>query len=218
MTRLQWCRKHIDEVAEACNLSRQAKNEVKQAATFCDDHADFAVLPTRPIIALIRVRDEQVRERAIIKCRERLICKKGAGRGNTKTPTEKDIKKIIEDADIEVRNELTEKLRADKKEAVTNGPVIKEITDKEADHLSKIAPKTTPTSDGDGDEEGEQKKPGKPQEITGSIITTATITITRKEIDIHFDVMRKLSYENDIPKHKKKMDMMIENKMLIIVE
>jgi hypothetical protein len=95
MARLQWCRKHIDEVAEACNLSRQAKQEVEQAAKFCDDHADFSALPTKPIIALIRVQDEQVRERAIIKCSERLIGKIGSGRGNTKTLTEKDIKNII---------------------------------------------------------------------------------------------------------------------------
>jgi hypothetical protein len=60
---------------------------------------------------LIREKDKQVRERAIIKSKERLNGKIGAGRGNTKALTEKQVKKIIEDVEIEVRNEEIEKIR-----------------------------------------------------------------------------------------------------------
>jgi hypothetical protein len=53
-------------VQEACGLSNTSKLEVKQAAKFCVDHADFSALPTKPIIALIRVKDEQVKQKAIL--------------------------------------------------------------------------------------------------------------------------------------------------------
>ena len=43
------------------------------------DHSDLSQLPTRPILALIRVKDEQVKQKAIIKCSERLNGKIGAG-------------------------------------------------------------------------------------------------------------------------------------------
>ena len=120
MARLQWCRKHIKEVAQACDLSTNAVKEVETVAAFCDTHDAFASLPTRPIITLIRVRDEQVRERAIIKCSERLNGKMGAGRGNTKELTEKDIKKIIEQMMKEADHlfEL-EKTRSEKRKEAT---------------------------------------------------------------------------------------------------
>jgi hypothetical protein len=63
--------------------------EVKQAAAFCDEHGEFSQLPTKPILTLIRIKDKQIQERAIIKCKERLNGKIGAGRGNTKELTEK---------------------------------------------------------------------------------------------------------------------------------
>ena len=68
--------------------------EVKQAAAFCDEHVEFSTLPTKPILTLIRIKDTEVREKAIIKSSERLKGKIGAGRGNTKELTEKDIKRV----------------------------------------------------------------------------------------------------------------------------
>lgn len=123
MARLQWCRKHIDEVAEACNLSNSAKMEVKQAGRFCDENSEFSELPTKPIIALMRVRDVPVRERAILKCKERLNGKIGAGRGNTKELTETQVKKIIEVAQSEILQELGDKQPKVQPPKTTSPPV-----------------------------------------------------------------------------------------------
>jgi hypothetical protein len=46
-------------------LPNTSKLEVKQAAKFCAEHSDFSELPTKPIIALIRVKDDNVRDKAI---------------------------------------------------------------------------------------------------------------------------------------------------------
>lgn len=114
--RLQWCRTHIDEVAEACNLSNSAKAEVKQAAKFCEEHSDFAELPTRPIMALIRVKDEPVRERAILHVKNALNDTLPTGGKKRKSLTEKEVKKIIEGAEREIRLELAKKYSKDRKE------------------------------------------------------------------------------------------------------
>jgi hypothetical protein len=47
------------------NTKELTEKEVKQAAKFCVDHDDFSSLPTRPILALIRVKDDNVRDKAI---------------------------------------------------------------------------------------------------------------------------------------------------------
>jgi hypothetical protein len=106
MARLQWCRKHIDDVAEACDLSRQSVGEVKAAAEFCDTHDDFSSLPTRPILALIRVKDDNVRDKAISLVENVLKSKTPTGGKRVKSLTEREIKKIIGIAEGEIRAEL----------------------------------------------------------------------------------------------------------------
>ena len=218
MARLQWCRDHIDEVKENCELSRQTVDEVKQAAKFCDENADFSALPTKPILTLIRIKDDVVRDRAIIKCRERLIGKIGAGRGNTKELTEKDIKKVIEDIKIEVRNEAMEKEIAEKQEEEERTG-IHEITREEVDAIlerdkePEKDPEPTINSQGNriySEEEVEQIKAETPKIISVN-------TIMQFEIDLYFEVMEKIGCGEDIPKHKNRIKLMIENKTLLVV-
>ena len=218
MARIQWCRDHIDDVAENCSLDKNTVNEVRQAAAFCDEQTAFAVLPTRPIIALIRIKDDVVRDRAIIKCRERLIGKIGAGRGNTKELTEKDIKKVIEDIEIEVRNEAMEKEIAEKQEEEERTG-IHEITREEVDAIlerdkePEKDPEPTINSQGNriySEEEVEQIKAETPKII-------AVKTIMQFEIDLYFEIMEKIGCSEDTSKHRKRISMMIENKTLLIV-
>lgn len=199
MARLQWCRNHIDEVKDACNLSDSSVWEVKQAAKFCDAHSDFSELPTKPIITLIRVQDEQVRERAILHAQNRLTRQTPTGGQHIKTLTEKDIKKIIEDAEIEIRNAEVERLQAEEEEEEKRTG-IKNITQEEVNKLLGNEPEPIPG----------------PEEPTENAIPF--VTITRKEIDTYFLVMKKILCDEDIPKHRKRMDMMIENKTLVIVD
>jgi hypothetical protein len=220
MARLQWCRNHIDDVAKACNLSDSAKFEVKQAGKFCDEHSDFAELPTRPILTLIRIKDEQVRARAISSCKNRLNQTNATGGKWHTSLTEKEVKKIIEDVEIEVRNEKIEKIVADE-EAEEERTGIHKITQKEVDELmgrnNEPEPEKdpVPTINKQGnlvhsEEEVEKIKAETPSHI---IINT----IMQFEIDLYFEVMEKIGCQDDYKKHKKRMDMMIENKTLLIV-
>jgi hypothetical protein len=131
--RLQWCRKHIDEVAEACDLSKDAVSEVKAVAAFCDEHAAFADMPTRPIRALIRIKDDPVREKAISHVKNALNKETPTGGKCTKTLTEQEIKKIIKNAELEVLSEIRKK-HEENKEKTT--PIF-EMTKEEIIEMAK---------------------------------------------------------------------------------
>jgi len=103
MARVQWCRDHIDDVAENCCLERRSIEEVKQAAAFCDQHGEFSPLPTKPILTLIRIKDEQIREKTISHIKNMLNRKTPQGGKYTKTLTEREIKKVIDEIVKEVR-------------------------------------------------------------------------------------------------------------------
>ena len=82
MTRTQYCREHIDKVALECDLGKSVVSDVKQAAKFCAEHSDLSDCSTRAIIALIRVKDEPVRIRAIQKA-ESALAEETGGRKKT---------------------------------------------------------------------------------------------------------------------------------------
>lgn len=105
MSRLQYCRKHIDDVAEACDLSRRTIEEVKQGAKFCDENGEFSRLPTSAILTLIRVKDTEIRDRAISLAQKALSLTTPTGGKKTKSFAAKDIKKIIDIATTEIRME-----------------------------------------------------------------------------------------------------------------
>lgn len=109
MTRSQYCREHIDKVAEACGLEKSTVSDVKQAAKFCDDHSDLSDCSTRAIMALIRVRDDLVRDNAISSIEKSFDSGKHPLTGQIlkkKVLTEREVKAIIGRAEIEVRKEL----------------------------------------------------------------------------------------------------------------
>jgi hypothetical protein len=216
LARLQWCRKHIDEVAEACDLSRQTKGEVTTAAKFCDEHDEFSSLPTAPILTLIRIKDPVVKERAISSCKNRLNLTNATGGKWHKTLTEKEVKKIVEDVEIEIRNEKIDKIVAEEEASP-----IKEITQEEVDKILGKSeepdlhqePELLINKQGNRiytEEEVEKIKTETPEHIV-------VITIMQFEIDLYFEIMEKIGCTEDIKKHKKRIDMMIENKTLLVV-
>jgi len=106
--RSQWCREHIDETAKNCGLQKSVVADVRSAAKFCVDHSDMSECSTRTILALIRVRDDPVRERAISLAENVLKDTTPTG-GKKKTRlTERQVKKLIERADREVHAELSD--------------------------------------------------------------------------------------------------------------
>lgn len=115
MTRTQWCREHIDKTAEECGLGPDTVMEVKKAAAFCDENPTFVDCGTKAIMALIRVKDDPVRERAISHAQNALNDTLPTGGKKKKSLTEREVKKLIERADIEVRKELMKDLPPEKK-------------------------------------------------------------------------------------------------------
>lgn len=96
-------------VAEECGLEKSTVSDVKQAAKFCDEHSDLSDCSTRAIMALIRIRDDSVREKAISSIEKSFESGKHPLTGQVlkkKALTEREIKAVIERADLEVRKEL----------------------------------------------------------------------------------------------------------------
>lgn len=116
--RSQWCREHIDEAAEKCGLGKDTVSDVKKAAAFCVDHEDMSNCSTRAIMALIDIRDDPVREKAISSISKAFDSNKHPVTGQIlkdKKLTEREIKKVIEKAEMEVRGELSKKYAEDRK-------------------------------------------------------------------------------------------------------
>jgi len=203
--RLQWCREHIDEVQEACGLSNSTAMEVKQAARFCVEHSDFSELPTKPIIALIRVKDEQVRGRAISHIENTLNRKTPNGGQYNTTFTEKEIKKIIAKVELDIRKEMMAEIKAER-EVSPILEVIEDVVEPEPEEPLKNSVGDIIYSDAQVEKIKDEASPGLVINI-----------ITRYEIDLYFDIMKKIMCDEDIPKHKKRVDMMIANKTLILV-
>lgn len=114
--RSQWCREHIDEAAENCGLEASTISDVKQAAKFCAAASEFSECSTNAIITLIRIRDDPVRDKAILSVSNALKSGKHPLTGQflkDKRLPEKTIKKVIRQVEQEVRGELTEKYKAD---------------------------------------------------------------------------------------------------------
>jgi hypothetical protein len=104
MARLQWCREHIDEVQEACGLSRTAVVEVKEAAKFCDEHEQICQLATSAIVPLMKERDDHVRDIAILAVSKSLESSKHPSSGRfVKKLTEKDVRLIIDRVRFEIK-------------------------------------------------------------------------------------------------------------------
>lgn len=103
--RTQWCREHIDQTAEECGLGDDVVSDVKRAADFCETHPDLSGCSTRAIMALIRVKDEKVRDLAIRHVENRLNDLLPTGGKKVKSLTEPEIRKIISQAEKELGKE-----------------------------------------------------------------------------------------------------------------
>lgn len=219
MARLQWCRDHIDDVAENCCLADRTIGEVKQAAAFCDEHGDLSPLATRPILTLIRIKDDVVRDRAILSVKNLLNLPKSQETGRfIKTITEKEVKKIIKDIEIEVRNEAMDKEIAEKQEEEERTG-IHEITQEEADAIMERDnkpekdPKPVINKQGNRIYTDEEVKIIKSDAPSSLVIQT----IMQFEIDLYFEVMEKIGCVEDIKKHKNRMNTMIKNETLLVI-
>ena len=115
--RPQWCREHIDETAEHCGLSDDTVTDVKRAAKFCSTVPEFSDCGTDAIMALIRIKDDPVRDKAISWAKNALNSETHVGKNKRIKLTRREIQKFIQKAELEVRGELTKKYEQEKKTA-----------------------------------------------------------------------------------------------------
>ena len=123
--RPQWCREHIDETAKHCGLSDDTVSDVKRAAKLCASAPEYSDCSTAAIMALIRIRDDPVRDKAISSISNALKLGKHPLTGQImkdKKLPEKTIKKVIQQIELEVRGELTKKYEQEKKTAPKKPP------------------------------------------------------------------------------------------------
>jgi len=192
MSRLQYCRKHIDDVAEACDLSKSTVLEVKQASTFCDDNSEFSELPTSAILTLIRVQDPLVKERAISLAQKALTLQTPTGGKKNKSFTAKDIKKIIDIACTEIR--MGTKTEPPKE-------VIPDTNEHNGSHISHTTEESAVV-----------------QTTLPNVSNRITTIVTKVEINLYFEIMEKVGCGKEIPKHKKCIETRVANKTLVIVD
>jgi len=117
--RSQWCREHIDETAANCGLSDDTVSDVKRAAKLCASAPEYSDCSTAAIMALIRIRDDPVRDKAISSVSNALKSGKHPLTGQImkdKKLPEKTIKKVIQQVEREVRGDLTKKYERERKE------------------------------------------------------------------------------------------------------
>lgn len=130
--RSQWCREHIDEAAEKCGLGVDTVSDVKKAAKFCATASEFSDCSTAAICALISIRDDPVRDKAILSVSNALKSGKHPLTGEflkDKRLPEKTIKKVIRKVEMEVRGELTEKYKEEKQAGPEKEPEKDRVAD-----------------------------------------------------------------------------------------
>jgi hypothetical protein len=145
--RTQYCREHIKKTAEECGLGPDIVSEVERVAKFCASNPTFADCATRPLRLLIDVRDEKIKNHAISLAENALKEKTPTGGRKKKLLTETDVRGIIRKSEKEIRGELTEKYKAEKKPTEPAPEIPKEPqTDHVADASKTIepAPEETP--------------------------------------------------------------------------
>jgi hypothetical protein len=104
--RTQECRLNIDKAADACGLDDETVRQVKSVADFCEDKPEISGLSTNAVMPLIRIQDEDIRDKAISSVSNSLKLGKHPITGKflkKNRLTERDITKIIDTIIKEVR-------------------------------------------------------------------------------------------------------------------
>jgi len=151
--RSQWCREHIDETAENCGLGEATVSDVKKAAEFCVEFPEISDCSTHSIMTLIRCSDDSVRDNAISSIRKSLDSGKHPLTGKaikTKRLSEKDIKKVLEKSELEVRGEIVKKIKREKKPPYNGTPQKDDFKSTERIELPKTLAQKLAVEDGDG--------------------------------------------------------------------
>lgn len=129
--RTQYCRDHIDSVAEGCDLDAGYVNEVKRATMFVDEHPAIADCGTRPILTLMSIPDKEVKDLTISHVENLLKEKMPSGGTKRGGFTNNQIAAFRARFELQVSATRQKEATRIKKEAEKKYAEIKEITDAE---------------------------------------------------------------------------------------
>jgi len=129
--RTQYCRDHIDKVAEGCDLDAGYVDVVKQATVFVDEHPAMDNCATRAIIALMRIPDQNVKDLTIRHVENALKEKTPTGGTKRGGFTENQIAAFKARFELQVNTERQKAAEIRRKEAEVEYKRVKEIADAE---------------------------------------------------------------------------------------
>lgn len=88
-----------------CEKHPETAREIEKLLDFIDEHPDLSVLSAKAVRPLIREKDPVVRDKAIVSVGKSLESKKNpaTGRFSNKPPTERDVKKVIQQVKKEIK-------------------------------------------------------------------------------------------------------------------
>ena len=129
--RTQYCREHIDKVAEGCGLSHDFVVEVKNASLFADGHPEITGCGTEAIRTIMAIRDAEVQDLTISHIKK--VLNEEMPRGGKKYPfvTTNQIKAFKARFELQVNTERQKAAEIRRKEAEVEYKRVKEIADAE---------------------------------------------------------------------------------------
>jgi len=94
--REQWCRQQVDKIGEKCDLAPETVKEIKKVAGFVEDHPALASSSTKAIEPLMKIKDPEIKEKAISAAEKILKRKTPTGGIIKKRLTKPEVEEIIE--------------------------------------------------------------------------------------------------------------------------
>ena len=65
MTRTRWCREHLTEIVEHCEIGERTVQRIEQVSDFEAEHPELGELATDTILTIIRIKDPEIRDTAL---------------------------------------------------------------------------------------------------------------------------------------------------------
>jgi len=103
--RTQYCREHIEKVAEECGLSDDTVRSVKKATQFVEGHPEFSNSSTKAILTILYIKDNCIKDVVVSKLSGLLLRRTPTGGRFCKCVTIEHVRRVIKS--IEKTSECT---------------------------------------------------------------------------------------------------------------
>jgi hypothetical protein len=129
--RTQYCREHIDAVAEGCGIDQDYVERVKSVTEFVDEHKLMSMCATRALFPLITIPDPEIKEVAISLVENALKAKTPSGGNKNQNLNENQIKAFRARAELQVQTARVKAIQEQRKAAEAEYKAAKKVADAE---------------------------------------------------------------------------------------